>query len=404
MPETYAYRVRDSRGKLVTGVLIAQDKMAAANQLQEHGYFIIDIAPASAQRRKPNFFLWETKVGAKDLALFCRQFATMVTAGVPMLNCLTVLANQSENKKLAAVSKKIFRYLEEGHTLTEAVQLFPAVFPGIFTGLIKAGEKSGALDQSLKRLALHFEKEYEIKEKIKVTVSYPIIVAIVSLVAVIVLLAFVLPALISMLIQQNVSLPFSTRAVISVSHFTSAHWRIILLVLIVLYCALKRLAATERGKLLIDRILITTPVFGTTVKKINISRFSRTLSTLIRSGIPIIQAIDIVKGTVTNSIVAQALENAKNDIKNGLGITEGLINSNIFPPMVIQMVKVGENTGELDVLLEQVADFYEQDVNNTLAKMINLLEPLLVLFVGSIVGIIVSAALLPVIKVIGTVP
>lgn len=401
MSETYVYRVRDSKGKLATGFLEAGSKTAAANQLRDNGYYIIDIYPATLPGRKLKF--WKSRVSTLDLALYCRQLAVMVSAGVPILSCLMVLQSQTTNKKLAGVSSALMRLLEEGRTLTNAVQQFPDVLPGIFAGMIKAGEKSGSLDQSLERLALHFEKEHQIKEKIKVAISYPLIVTAVSILTILVFLTFVLPKVNQMLLQSDVSLPLTTQIVVKTSDFFSAHWHLVLLVFITGYFILNRLACTRRGKEIMDRILIKTPVVGNVIIKITVFRFCITLSTLVRNGIPIIQSMDIVKGVIANSYVSAMIEKVKNYVSAGKSITESLIDSKIFPPMFIQMVKVGESTGKLDVLLDQVASYYDRDVEYNLNRLVKLIEPVLILLVGGIVGIIVSAVFLPVIKTIGTV-
>lgn len=398
MAKTYAYRVRDNKGKLITGFLEAEDEAGAAAQLRERNYFIIDIRRAPQHKRKPVLF---RKVGARDLAVYCKQFATMVNAGVPILNCLTVLENQTENKKLAGICGSLAECLQEGRTLSEAVQRFPDIFPAIFVSMIRVGEESGSLDRSLDRLSLYFEKEYEIKEKLKSAMIYPAFVLAISFLVIFVLLTFVLPAIIAMLVQQNVVLPLPTRIVMAVSGFLFTYWPGVICGTLALCIACGWFIRTERGRHVADNVLIKIPVFGDLIKKTIISRFTRTFSILLRSGIPVIQSLDIVKEAISNSIIAVVVEKAEISIKEGSGIADLLAKDSVLPPMVTQMIKIGEDTGALEELLEKVAIFYEQEVNTNLSRLVKLVEPVLILFVGGIAGIIISSVLLPVIEITG---
>jgi len=404
MAKTFVYKVRNRRGRLIKGFLEAEGEAAAVTQLRAQNYYIVDIRRAPERGREVELrFLLEKKVKAKDLAVYCRQFGTMIEAGVPILNCLVVLKEQTENKKLAAVSGGLAELLQEGRTLAEAVEQFPGVFPGIFTSMVEAGEVSGSLDQSLERLAVHFEKEHEIKEKIKSAMTYPALVVSVAFVVVMVLLTFVLPTMVSMLVQQNVPLPLPTRVVIGVSGFMKQYWPAVFGGLAALSTVLIWYSRTERGSYLADRVIISLPVFGPLVTKMSVSRFSRTLGTLIKSGVPLLQSLEIVKKTAGNRVVAEAVEKAEESVREGQGMSEPLAKSEVFPPMVTQMIKVGEDTGALDTLLEKVASFYDQEVDATVTRLASLVEPLLIIFVGGIVGTIVASIMLPMFSLVGTV-
>lgn len=404
MAKTFAYRARDRSGKLVTGFVEAEGESAAVARLRAQNYYIVDIRHAQERSREIELrFLFEKKVKAKDLAVYCRQFGTMIEAGVPILNCLFVLEEQTENKKLAAISGRLAELLQEGRTLTEAVELFPSVFPGIFTSMIEAGEVSGSLDQSMERLALHFEKEHDIKEKVKSAMTYPAVVVSVAFVSVLVLLTFVLPTMVSMLIQQNVPLPLPTRVVIGVSGFMKQYWPAVFGGLASLLALLIWYSKTERGGYLMDRVIISLPVFGPLVIKMSVSRFSRTLGTLVKSGVPLLQSLEIVKKTAGNRVVAKAVRKAEQSVRDGQSMSEPLAKSGVFPPMVTQMIRVGEDTGALDSLLEKVAAFYDREVDATVTRLASLVEPILIIFIGGIVGTIVASIMLPMFRLVGTV-
>jgi len=400
MFKAYGYRVRDRLGTPFSGIIEAQNKEAVVSRLQNQGYYIIKVYPVLFQRNK---LFRKQGVKKKDLAAFCRQLAAMISAGVPILACLTVLENHVKNKRLSGITGNLIRFLEQGYPFSEALQQYPNVFPKIFVGMIKAGEQSGDLDHTLEQVALHFEKEYDLEERIKLAISYPLIVAIVSLIAVLIIITFVFPPLVQMLDQQNATLPLATRVLLGINNFMAKYWYLVLIIIVLFYLTIVGMYRMTRGRILIDKTLLRLPLCGNFIKTISITRFCRTLSLLIRSGIPIIQAMDTAKGTVPNTVMAMAIEETGNNISRGLEVAEGLIQSQIFPLMVTQMVKVGEKTGELDKSLDQVASFYEKELHYALSRIISLAEPVLIIIVGGIIGFIVSSVYLPMVKVIETV-
>lgn len=400
MSKTYNYRARDKKGRPAAGRLLAASREAAAGQLRGRGFYILDLSPVPAHDLKCNFKFWQVKVRAIDLALYSRQLKTMIAAGVPILSSLRVMQDQAANKKLALASGKLIKLLEKGYTFTGAVQQFPDIFPRMYAGMIKAGEEGGSLEQSLDRLAAYFEKEYEIREKIKTAITYPLLVAVISMAAVVLLLTIVLPGISQALWQQGVAMPLITSIVVKISIIFAAYWYLFILVFIAACFILKWAVRTRLGQFLWGRALVRMPLAGPLVININISRICWALSVLISSGITIVEALNIVKGMIPNVFIVEKIEAARADVMMGMGIAESLAHKDFFPPLVIQMVKVGEGTGELDLFLKHIAAYYERDANYNLTRLMNLMEPALIVLVSMLVGAVVAAVFLPLLKTI----
>jgi len=397
------YRARDAAGNLVQGLLEAESEVAAVALLRRQNYFIVDVAPAPAGTMTVDFSaLLGQRVGSGSLAVFCRQLATLVEAGIPLLSALTVLAEQTEERRLRRAVAGLVQHLEGGRGLAEALRFFPRIFPPVMTNMVEAGEVGGVLDRVLERLALHFEREHEMRGKIKAAVTYPAIVVLIAGVVLIILVTFVLPTFMNMLQELSVPLPLPTRFVMGMSMIFRRYWYCVPLLALALAGGLRAVVSSPRGKEWWDRLLLRLPVFGSLFRKIIIARFCRTLGTLFQGGVPILRALDVVKNVTGNTLVTRAVEEAAESIREGAGLAGPFARSGVFPPMVTRMVAVGEETGALDSMLERAAVFYEREVETAVARLASLLEPFLIVGLGGFVGFIVIAILLPYFQMLGS--
>jgi type IV pilus assembly protein PilC len=404
MPPNFAYRARNPAGKLVTGKIEAENRNKAIAQLRERKFFVVELkeAPPAIGAFKLDK-LFQPKVGGRDLAVMCRQFATMVQAGVPLLQTIGIISQQCNNKTLKDTMKKVGGNLESGMSLTESLKPFPQVFPSIFTSMVEAGEVGGELERVLERLAVNFEKEHDMKEKVKSAMTYPAVVLVVAVLAVVALLIFVLPSMTKMLIDLNVPLPVTTRIIMGVSDFLKNYWYMVLALLVAVAFGFKAWVRTQRGKKTKDTVILKLPVFGPMIQKIIISRFCRSLSTLLKSGVPVLQALDVVKNIVDNHLINLSLKEAERSIKEGQSLAEPLMKSRVFPPMVSTMMSIGEETGSVDTLLEKVADFYENEVDAMISRLSSMLEPVLLVGMGVVVGFILISIMVPMFTVMDNV-
>lgn len=400
MAQSYQYRVRDFNGKLQTGFLEAEGMTAAKDVLRRRRFVIIDLALAPEKKRSISLsgFL-EQKVTVKDLALFCRQFATVIEAGIPALTCLDILSRQAENNRLQKAITQMITELRTGRTLTEAMRQHPKVFPGILTSMVEAGETGGVLDQALTRMADHFERDHDIREKVKSAMYYPAALLIVMFLAVGFMVTYVLPNFITILTSLNVELPLSTRILMKVSEILGHNWYLALAGLAALFFALTKIAGLKGMQEKLDGVKLRLPIFGPLIKKIVISRFCRTLSTLLHAGVPLLQALEIVRETAGNAVIARAAAGALENVRKGLEMAGPLAASGVFPPMVTRMIAVGEETGTIDQLLEKVAQFYDREVNSGVGRLSSMLEPVLLIIIGVVIGSIIISIMLPMLNV-----
>ncbi|MDW7673456.1 MAG: type II secretion system F family protein [Bacillota bacterium] len=404
MAPVYSYRSRDRAGKLVEGTTEAEDKQSLISQLQKSNLFVIEVAEkgqsAAAKNNNKTFSLFKSKkVKLKDLTIFSRQFATMNDAGMPMLRSLDILQAQTENKTLKETLSEITKDLERGATLSEAMEKFPHVFPSMYINMVETGEVGGVLEQVLDRMANYYEKEDEIREKVKSALTYPLVILSISLLAIIFMLVFILPTFTSMLNDLGVEMPVVTQGLINLSDSMIMYWYVYILTAGTLIFALVKWLKTPAGKFIKDRYLIKMPIFGDLLKKVLVSRFSRTLSMLLRSGVPITTSLDVVKKTCNNMLMANSIEEAKQSIREGQTISTPLKNSGILAPMAVHMIAIGEETGELDILLEKISFFYDREVDHTVSRLSVILEPLLLVSVGMVIGGIVLSFMLPMFQV-----
>jgi type IV pilus assembly protein PilC len=366
------------------------------------------IAPVRIRKKGVEFainlpFRGEKKVTQKELAIFTRQFATMIDAGLPLVQCLDILGLQQENLSFKKVILKVKEDVESGSTFADALTKHPKVFDALFVNLVAAGEVGGILDTILSRLAEHIEKAMKLAKKIKGAMVYPSTIVAVALIVTVVLLLYVIPIFAKMFSDFGQELPGPTQVVLSLSAFAQKYFLGILVFFFLVGAGIRWYYRQESGRRNIDRLLLRTPVVGSLLQRIAVARFSRTLGTMVSSGVPILDSMDIVAKTAGNKIIEEAILKARGSISEGKTIAEPLMESTVFPPMVTQMVAVGEATGALDTMLNKIADFYDDEVDSAVEALTSLLEPMLMIFLGVVIGGMVIAMYLPVFKLAGVV-
>lgn len=394
MPQLFAYKARNLSGKLLTGKIEAESRDAAIAQLRNKNYYVVQINTAMDFKLDLDKLL-NLKIKVKDLAVFCRQAATMIEAGIPLLQCLNILTQQTESKKLREILKAVVMDIENGKSLSEAFRIHQRYLPGIFIDMLTAGEVSGTLDQAMDRLANQFEKDHELKEKIKSAMTYPLVIGAFAFLAMVILLVVVVPIFVEIFEQVGAELPLPTRIMLGVSKACTNFWYLILPAPLLLYFGLKSFAATDRGKVITDRLLLKLPVYGKLTQKTITARFARTLATLLKSGVPLMQSLETVENVVGNTQVTKIIKAARENIKEGENMSPILLNASFFPPMAVNMIAIGEESGALDALLEKVAIYYEQEVETLVAKLSSVIEPLMIAGVGIMVGFIAVSIYLP---------
>ncbi|MEZ5169794.1 MAG: type II secretion system F family protein [Acidimicrobiia bacterium] len=402
MPSTYAYKVRDSAGKVVEGTLEADSANLVVGKLQGMGY-----TPISVEEEADNRLQMEIKIPGltnrvrlKDLAVFSRQFATMINSGLTLLKSLSVLEEQTESEELGKVVREVRLDVERGSSLSVALARRPKVFNSLYVAMVKSGETSGTLDQSLERIAHTIEKQVQLRRKVISAMTYPTMVGLFAFLITLAMLIFIVPQFKDMYADLEGTLPAPTRALLAVSEFTQKYWYIWALGGIVGAFGFRRWINSESGRQRWDTIKLRIPVFGPLVRKIALARFSRTLAALTRSGVPILEALDIVAQTAGNWVVATAVRDAQTAVKGGDTLAHKLQDHEVFPPMVIQMISVGEETGALDEMLDKIAEFYENEVETTVDALTSLIEPILIVIMGAIIGGMVIALYLPMFNII----
>ena len=343
------------------------------------------------------------KVSRRDLAIFTRQFATMIDAGLPLVQCLDILGMQQENQAFKQVILKVKEDVESGSTFADALEKHPKVFDELFVNLVSAGEVGGILDTILARLAAYIEKAMKLAKQVKSAMVYPSTILAVALIVTTVLLLYVIPIFGQMFQDFGAALPAPTMIVLAISAYTRKYFLLGLVLLVVLILGIRWYYKQDGGRRRIDRLLLRVPIFGDLLRKIAVARFSRTLGTMVSSGVPILESMDIVAKSAGNKIIEEAIVKARASISEGKTISEPLAESKVFPVMVTQMVSVGEATGALDTMLNKIADFYDDEVDAAVGALTSLLEPMLMIFLGVVIGGLVIAMYLPIFKLAGVV-
>jgi len=391
----YLWAGMDRTGKKQKGEIEADNLPLARQMVVRKGITVKDV------RVKPKalgdyFPAISGKVKDKDKVIFVRQFATMIDAGLPLVQCLDILQEQQDNANFKRVIRQIKKDVEEGSTLSDAVKKHPKVFDNLFHNLVAAGEIGGILDIILNRLATYIEKITQLKKKVKGALTYPVIVVAIAIIVVAVILIWVIPVFSQLFLDAGVKLPGMTLFVMNMSEFTKRYFHWMILGLILLIVGLRQFRRTTRGRDIFDRLLLRMPVFGVLIRKVAVARFTRTLGTMLSSGVPILDGLDVVAATAGNSVVEKAIREARLYISEGRPVAEPLAETRVFPPMVTQMIAVGEATGALDSMLGKIADFYDEEVDSAVGVLTSMLEPLLILFLGVTIGGLLVAMYLPI--------
>jgi type IV pilus assembly protein PilC len=398
---SFAYTGRTRSGEVVSGERAADTMENAVAALRREQVLITRITPAKAKAAAAvKAVRSQKKVPAKNLAIFTRQFSVMIDAGLPLVQCLEILGSQEENKNFQAVILQTRADVEGGAALADAMRKHPGTFDALYTNMVAAGEAGGILDAILKRLAVYIEKNVKLISQVKSAMTYPIAVISIAAIVVMVILWKVIPTFASLFAGLGAELPLPTRIVIWMSDAMVRLMPFIIVGVIAGLYALRQYYATNNGRHTIDRVLLRAPVLGIILRKIAVARFCRTLSTLISSGVPILDGLEITAKTSGNAIVEDAIMSTRKSIERGETIAEPLKETGVFPAMVSQMIGVGEATGALDTMLAKIADFYEEEVDTAVASLLTLLEPVMIAFLGVVVGGIVIAMYLPIFSLI----
>jgi len=394
--DLYVWEGRSRKGTMERGEISAANEAAVRVTLRRQQIQAIKIETKPKDIFQILKFSRRKKVKEKDIVVFTRQFATMIDAGLPLVQCLEILSSQQDNTTLKEVLFKVKADVEAGSTFADALRKHPSVFNELFCNLVTAGETGGILDTILNRLAAYIEKSMNLKKKVKGAMVYPIAVMAIAMVVVIGMLVFVIPVFQKMFADMGGTLPAFTQMVINLSDFMRRYFLLVGAALVILYFVFQRYYKTEKGQETVDDYLLRLPIFGSLIRKVAIAKFTRTLGTMLSSGVPILEGLDIVARTAGNKIIEKAILKTKMSIGEGKTIAEPLGASGVFPPMVVQMISVGESTGALDSMLSKIADFFDDEVDAAVAALTSLLEPLLMVFLGSAIGAIVVAMYLPI--------
>jgi type IV pilus assembly protein PilC len=397
--DTYTYRVRDRRGSLVTGEIVADSPELVVSRLRDMELIPLEIKAKRAGLKR-EFTLRPGRVNLKDLAVFSRQFATMINSGLPLLRTLSILEEQTEDTELRKRLSDVRLDVERGSSLSAALGKHPKTFPPLYVSMCRAGETAGTLDQVLLRLADTMEREVSLRQKVKSAMTYPIVVFSLVIIILIAMLVFVVPTFKELYSSLGGTLPLPTRILLAVSDTVRSWFLFVVGGVILFIFLLRRWMNTDRGRRAVDRFKLRVPIFGPLFQKTALSRFSRTLGVLNRSGVPILQSLDIVAETVRNAVVADAVRDVQASVKEGESLAAPLSKHKVFPPMVVQMMAVGEETGALDTMLEKIADFYDEEVTAMVDSLTSLIEPVMIAVVGGTVGVIVISLYLPLFRII----
>jgi type IV pilus assembly protein PilC len=385
----YKYRSITPDGREVEGFYEGDSEAGLVKMLKERKELVISIERDIKSETRIELF--KTKVKKKDLALFCRQFYTMISAGLGIVPCLEILVAQTRNKTFKNAIADAYEEVQKGKTLSQAMKEHTSVFPTILVSMVEAGEVSGNLDTVMLRMAEHFEKENKLENKVKSAMVYPAVLAVVSVVVVVFMLVFIMPTFIGMFESSGVELPGLTKVLLNISNSLKTYWYIYIGIILALVTGIRRYKKTEGGRRLFDSLKLRFPIVKGTTSMLITSRFTRTLSTLLTSGIPLIQALEVVARVVNNTIIEERMVEGIDSVRKGVSLSRTVKDVGVFPPMVDSMIKIGEESGSLDDMLTKTADFYDEEVQTSLQKLTSMLEPIMLVVMGFIIGFIVIA-------------
>jgi len=401
MSDTYQYKVRDRQGKVLEGTLEADSTTLVANKLRQMGYvpLAIDKKAGSGLQKELKLPGQGSKVKLKDLAVFNRQFATMINSGLSLLRALNILAEQTESKALAGVVNEVRIDVEKGSSLSQAMARHPKVFNRLYIAMVRAGETGGVLDQTLLQLADTLEKQVELKHKIKSAMTYPVVVLILAVLLTTVMLIFIVPTFVGMFEQLGGELPLPTKVLLLLSALVRKAWWLLLLLPPLAWKGFKEARKNPKVRFQLDRIKLKVPVFGDLFHKIALARFTRNFGILLKAGVPILTALEITAETVNNGVIGNAVHAVQTSVKEGESVAGPLSTHSVFPPMVVQMIAVGEETGAMDTMLGKIADFYDSEVTATTESLTAMLEPLMIAVLGGLVGGMVISLYMPMFRI-----
>ena len=391
----FSYVAVDKRGKEKRGSLEAETRERALEQLKAEGLIPVSVREQGALNKEIDFSIGK-KVKPRDLSVFCRQFVSITQAGVPMKEALQMLSEQTENKWLKCAISEVLLNVEKGNTLADSMRSQPDIFPPMLVNMVEAGEQSGSLEMAFSRMAVHFEKEAKLKATIKKATIYPIILVIAAIGVIAVMLLFVIPIFIDMFADLDIEMPAITMFVMNSSKWMTSHWYVVLAIIVGVVVAYKLIYKTTQGRLTIDRIKMKMPLFGKLTVKTACSQFARTMSTLLMSGISTIDALETTSKIVNNIHYTNAMLKAREEVMKGIPLSEPLEASGIFPPMVYHMTGIGEETGNVEEMLEKMADYYDEEVEMTTQSVLAAMEPIIILFMALIIGTLVIAVISPI--------
>lgn len=389
---SFIYSAMTRQGKTKKGKIDANNVEEAIALLKESGYFPINVTEESNLQKE---IIIGNPVKTKDITIFCQQFEAILSAGISILEALDLLKVQTENKYFRKIIAQVQTLVETGESLSDAMKIHSKYFPSILINMIAAGEASGNLDIAFKRMSEHFEKEYKLKQNIKKATMYPIIVSVIAIGVIIILLTFVIPIFTEMFADVGAELPPTTKAIVSISNFIINRWYILIGIIVLTISGFIYYSKTELGKLTLSGIKLRMPIFGKVNIKIVASRFSRTMSTLLASGLPLLDALDIVAKVVDNHRVEKGIIEAKAQVSKGFSLSRPIEEMDIFPPMITHMLSIGENTGQLEPILNKVADFYDSEVDTAVSQLTTLIEPLIIIVLAIVVGFVVISIVQP---------
>ncbi len=393
---TYVYTAKKDRATLLTGEIVAESKAAVVADLRRKGLTVVRLEEKRGLPDLKTLLENSKRIKVRDKAVFARQFATMISSGLAVLRALYVLEEQTQNPRFKKIIRAVRDDVEAGAPLSDAMAKHPAAFDRLYVAMVRAGETGGALDQTLERLAVQLEKQDSLRRTIKSAMTYPVLIGVFAILVMIGMLIFIIPIFASMYKDLGGELPTLTKAMMGVSSALKGYWFIIFPALGMVAWALVRLKKTEQGRKAWDRTKLKLPMkLGPIIQKIALARFSRTLATLISSGVPILQAIDITGKTSGNSVIEEAMVDVKESVRSGEPLARPLTRAAVFPPMVTHMISIGEETGALDSMLNKIADFYETEVDAAVKSLTSIIEPIMMMFVGGLVGLIVISMYLP---------
>lgn len=387
----YAWKGKNRLGEVQEGIIVSDSKDAATGTLKRNGIQVLSIKAQQAKGTKR-----VGKVNQKDLAIFTRQFSVMIDAGLPLVQCLEILGSQQEDKGFAKIIDSVRQDVEQGSTLQAALSKHPKAFTDLYVNMVGAGESGGILDVILQRLSIYIEKAVKLTAKVKSAMTYPIAVISIATIVVVIIMVKVIPVFSAMYEGLGSTLPFPTRICIAISNVLIRYSYLVILFCVIIWIGIKQYYKTTAGHLMIDTFVLKIPVMGDLLLKVAVARFCRTLGTLISSGVPILEGMEITARTAGNLVIQNGILKAKEAVEQGRNISTPLAETKIFPPMVVQMVGVGEATGALDAMLAKVADFYEDEVDNAVGALTSLMEPIMIGVLGGIIGFIVVAMYMPI--------